>query len=377
MTAHIVIGGTGFVGRHLIRALALRGDSVIVIARHEQEDTSPHVVFEKGDARHPFCGLSPERVTELKALRPVVWNLAANLSFRDEESDAVASDNVLIATHGTALANEVGERYVFMSTAYVSGQPKGTIIPEDVIAGPVHRNAYEASKWKGEGIVRSLVKVPFVILRPSIIIGDADPKHAVGCTFGYYRYSYMFFVFKDYLTTQCLSSKFHPLVMLFGVQRGASSERITAPRLAVPFPRGSRVDMVPIGYVVDVMIALLSHDDAFDRGVTINCTHSHPPLYADLASYLCDDLGIDGARFIPVPHALFRFGFSLLRRLVPGRAKEFDSAEKYLPYITEQYNFDRQNSVRYALPEPPPLTREFLHGVNTHAITAVFSRFRS
>src|SRR3989338_5888111 len=377
MSTHVVIGGSGFIGSHLTRALTGRGDDVIVIARHPPLDGISGVVYERGDARLPSLGLSADRIAHIRALCPVVWNLAANLSFRDEEFRAVQTDNTLIATHGSAFANTVGERYIFVSTVYVSGKPSSAQIAEQAIEAPVHRKAYESSKWEAESIVRSQTKIPFVILRPSIVIGDAYPEHAVGCTFGYYRYSYMFYVFKEYLATLRSTSRLHPLVLLFGIRNGSSRGRIACTRLIVPFPFESRVNMVPVGHVVAVMTAILSSEAAFRAGAVIHITHPNPPPYAELASTLCDDLGIEGVRFFPVPRQVFRAGFLLLRTLYPGKKKEFVSASKYLPYITETYDFERSASRAYALPDPPPLTPDFLHGVNVRAVTEVFPGFRS
>ena len=62
-------------------------------------------------------------------------------------------------------------RFVYLSTAFVAGSAKGLVSPVLRRLGSF-RNHYERSKWIGEMLVASS-KIPWLILRPSIVVGDS------------------------------------------------------------------------------------------------------------------------------------------------------------------------------------------------------------
>jgi nucleoside-diphosphate-sugar epimerase len=79
------------------------------------------------------------------------------------------------------------ERFVYVSTAYVAGVNPGPIAEDEMPARHGFRNSYEATKWEAEQTVR-LSHLPFVIFRPSIIMGDSqtlDPQGERRMIYGY------------------------------------------------------------------------------------------------------------------------------------------------------------------------------------------------
>jgi thioester reductase-like protein len=87
------------------------------------------------------------------------------------------------------------EKFIFLSTAFVSGDYQGKIFEDQIDYGQKFHNHYEASKYQAEKYIRENLK-KYLIFRPSVILGDVYQGKAVGCTFGYYRFMYMFFLFK-------------------------------------------------------------------------------------------------------------------------------------------------------------------------------------
>jgi long-chain acyl-CoA synthetase len=74
------------------------------------------------------------------------------------------------------LASERGrlERVAHISTAYVSGNRNGLIKEDDLDCGQGFSNSYEQTKFEAEMFIRkSCPDLPWVIFRPSIIVGDS------------------------------------------------------------------------------------------------------------------------------------------------------------------------------------------------------------
>jgi len=64
-------------------------------------------------------------------------------------------------------------RYAQVSTAYVAGTHDGHFSESDLDVGQEFRNSYEQSKFEAEQLVRtSGESLPWMILRPSIVVGD-------------------------------------------------------------------------------------------------------------------------------------------------------------------------------------------------------------
>jgi long-chain acyl-CoA synthetase len=75
-----------------------------------------------------------------------------------------------------ARGRELGvlERYAHISTAYVAGTHAGPFCEGDLDLGQGFNNSYEQSKFEAEQLVRSSHDLPFMILRPSIVVGDRN-----------------------------------------------------------------------------------------------------------------------------------------------------------------------------------------------------------
>src|SRR5688500_535666 len=127
MATTLVTGATGFIGSHLARALAARGDELRVLARRTSDLS-------------PLDGLEFDRatgdVTDRRAVRRAmadvarVFHVAGRTSLRDRDRDAVWETNVRGArvVFEEALAAGV-ERVVHTSTVGAIGaaKPKGAI----------------------------------------------------------------------------------------------------------------------------------------------------------------------------------------------------------------------------------------------------------
>ena len=193
-------GARGFLGRNLLEAAAKRfpRTSFVLLARSQKaaEDLrdkfqwlgSDRLRVVQGDIVEPGFGLSS---SESEALAPVneVWHLAASTSFDERELAAIHQGNVVGTRNVLAVARGLPkiERFVYVSTAYVAGTNLGPIAEDEMPARIGFRNSYESTKWEAEQTVR-LSELPFVIFRPSIVMGDSqtfDPQCQRRMIYGY------------------------------------------------------------------------------------------------------------------------------------------------------------------------------------------------
>ncbi len=65
------------------------------------------------------------------------------------------------------------ERFVHVSTAYVSGRHDGTFTEGDLDLGQAFRNTYEQTKLETEVMLGERDDLPLVVARPSIVVGEA------------------------------------------------------------------------------------------------------------------------------------------------------------------------------------------------------------
>src|ERR1035437_7101155 len=195
-----VTGARGFLGRNLLQAAGLRSPQTafVLLARSAKAAEDLRGRFSwlgrdrlrivQGDIVHPGLGLAAGESSTLASVNEV-WHLAASTSFDDRERAAIHDGNV-VGTR-TVLAAARGlpklDRFVYASTAYVAGTNPGPIAEDEMPARNGFRNSYESTKWEAERTVR-LSKLPFVIFRPSIIMGDSrtfDPQCQRRMIYGY------------------------------------------------------------------------------------------------------------------------------------------------------------------------------------------------
>jgi nucleoside-diphosphate-sugar epimerase len=178
-------GARGFLGRNLLQAAAQKFPqaSFVLLARSEKaaEDLGSRfrwlgrerLRIIQGDIVQSGLGLPSSKAAMLASVNEV-WHLAASTSFDDRELAAIYRDNVVGTQNVLAAARGLPklDRFVYVSTAYVAGTNLGPIAEDEMPTRNKFRNSYEATKWEAEQKVRQS-GLPFVVFRPSIIMGDS------------------------------------------------------------------------------------------------------------------------------------------------------------------------------------------------------------
>jgi nucleoside-diphosphate-sugar epimerase len=176
MSANIVVTGAGgFLGTHLLRKLIKQTDAVIYAVVRNKWSAQSADLLEIGSGRvHLVTGdISSPNVARISTLPRIdeFWHLAGSTDF--QRKDLAMSVNVMGTSNVLNLARRLDVRAFFhVSTAYVAGLHQGLVAEDTLLENPKFRNVYEESKYQGERIVREF-GLPFIIMRPSIIMGDS------------------------------------------------------------------------------------------------------------------------------------------------------------------------------------------------------------
>ncbi|HKR98536.1 MAG TPA: SDR family oxidoreductase, partial [Candidatus Dormibacteraeota bacterium] len=238
----LLTGATGFVGMTVLARLLAAGHEVhclvratndaeadsrlrAVLARVQAPD-SGHAVAIAGDITAPRLGLG-DRHDELAGKVGSIIHSAASIAFDLplQHARAINVDGTRRVLDFAATVPEL-ERIAYVSTAYVAGDRRGTVYEDDREAGPF-RNSYEQSKHEAEAVVRES-GLPSTIVRPSIVVGES--------TTGW---------------TAAFNVLYAPLRAL----------SVGAYKL-IPARRRAPVDVVPVDFVADGVVALAQHPEA-------------------------------------------------------------------------------------------------------------------
>jgi thioester reductase-like protein len=239
-------GATGFIGGELLGRLLARHPAATVYCLIRARDAgqlearrsallawagvegacADRVVAVAGDVSRERLGLGDAH-DRLAAQVDEIYHTAASTKFDLdlEEARAVNRDG---AAHVLAFARSARDagglrRLHHVSTAYVAGGCEGVLAEDDVPALPEFRNTYERTKWEAERLLDSArAEVPATCYRPSIVVGDSR----VGRTL-HFR-------------------------VLYDPMRWVYSGKIAA----LPCRPAVRLDVVPVDYVCDAMLAL-------------------------------------------------------------------------------------------------------------------------
>lgn len=190
--SYFITGFPGFIATRLVRKLAgMSSDKPFILLVHKsqldkaeaavaeiaRQSESEESRFEIVQGDITKVGLGLEKASGDKTLQGIthVFHLAAlyDLAVGKETAELINVQGTQNVTNWVkALPNL--ERFVYFSTAYVSGRRKGTILETELIDINGFKNFYEATKFKAELIVqRSWDEIPTTVIRPGVVMGDS------------------------------------------------------------------------------------------------------------------------------------------------------------------------------------------------------------
>jgi nucleoside-diphosphate-sugar epimerase/predicted dehydrogenase len=178
----LVVGGTGFIGRRMVRSLVNRGHGVRLLTRNMRA-----AAIEFADLPiELFAGSHGDPECVQRALNgiKIVYHLAKceGKRWQDYLDGDIAPTRVLAEA---ALAAGVS-RFIYTGTiaSFASGNPR-QVVDNNTPADPAikRRNHYARSKAECEKLLQSMQRergLALVILRPGIVIGPGTPPAHLG-----------------------------------------------------------------------------------------------------------------------------------------------------------------------------------------------------
>ena len=340
--AYVVTGGTGFIGRHLLRELDRRGQPIHVLVRPPSVPKLERLGLRHaspllGDVTREGLGVDPGELPRLRGAE--VFHLAAVYDLHaGEEANRLA--NVEGTRHAVELANriEAARLHHVSSIAVAGARFKGPFTEDMFDEGQVLDQPYYRTKFEAEKLVREGSRVPFRVYRPGIVIGSSETGQADRVDGPYYAFKLI----------QRLRDALPSWVPLVGYEGG-------------PF------NLVPVDFVaraIDHIAALPGLD-----GQTFHVVDPHPLTVGDTVNEFCRaahapqfTLRVDRRAFALLPRELagglasWRVVQALRRQLLAG----VRIPEAAVAYLSSRATYPAERA-RAALAgsgiECPPLRR--------------------
>lgn len=282
-----VTGASGFVGTRLVEDLLRCTEVRLTVLTRASKGTPygqrlPGLVeigpgrldFVEGDITEHRLGLSEVAWKELRERVDDVWHIAALTDFDELLRPLLFKVNVSGTQHVVEFASGVKnlDRFVHVSTAFVAGKPSTPgPVPETLHAHPGRfRNPYEESKYAAECCVAES-GLPWLIYRPSIVVGDSLTGHCDGKT--------VYNVAKSVRLAKLLRER-----------EAARSGKPAASPLRVLVNPDAMKNFLPVDVVVEMMLRIRAARPA--PGQVFHLAHPRPASMGDLVTCIADELDI-------------------------------------------------------------------------------------
>ena len=333
-TAFFITGATGLLGTEVVRQLLVTtGSTIRVLVRAasvsdaacrlkalwwEDEVLSAaigqRVMPLPGDITLNDLALSDDSYVSVVSETTHVIHCAAETGIQKSKEELWRM-NVEGTRHVVQLAKKMPllKRFTYISTAYVAGTERGRILEEAAL--PTHfYSLYEQSKAEAERIVRQAA-LPLTVCRPGMIVGNSQTGRTR-------NFNTVYYVLK---------------LMLQG--------RL----LCLPVSRTQTVNVVPVDYVAQQVVALTMNQQAEGKTFHLTAPKEQLPqvgeLFEAVRAWAKQNLQIEVPQPVYLPMTFLR---SIGRRYNAGKEAKHRSVLSNLvalmPYFLDDHEFDRSNT---------------------------------
>jgi NAD(P)-dependent dehydrogenase (short-subunit alcohol dehydrogenase family) len=238
--SYFVTGATGFIGRHLVRALLARGRSTVyVLVRPKSTGrfdelvkscgraAAKRVVAIKGDLGQPRLGISARDMAKLKGRVRHLFHLGAVYDLQ-ASAEAMHKANIAGTEHALEFAHAVKAGcFHHVSSIAAAGLYRGTFTEDMFEEAEDLEHPYHRTKHDAEGLVRANGRTPFRIYRPGAVVGHSQTGEIDKIDGPYYFFKAL----------QKLRASWPRWVPLVGIE-------------------GGYLNLVPVDFVVDALVYL-------------------------------------------------------------------------------------------------------------------------
>lgn len=295
MSEYLVTGGTGFLGRAVVRRILERDTDAVVhvlvrsssVGRLEAlastvprgERIRPLI----GDLEQPGLGLDASAVANLFGVDHIVHLGAVyDLTAGDEQEGANVRGTAAVAD----LALDVGATMHHVSSIAVAGDFRGTFSENDFDRGQSFPTPYHRTKFEAEKLVREAPGLTWRVYRPAAVVGDSATGEIDKIDGPYYLFR---------------------LISLLADLPSA---------LPMPVPALGATNIVPVDYVADALVTLMTAPDLDGR--TFHLVNPRPQPMGEIYSALADAAG--------APRAFGSIPGSIVTPLLRSRNKHVAAA---------------------------------------------------
>ena len=364
-------GANGFLGTVLLRDLLLKGHSVTALARakhgtsamrrlsHSLSEYDPAFPLDKysgktlhaveGDVTAKDFGLGRKAFLRYANNADIIIHNAATTEL-DAEWKLYEKINIGSTLKAIEFASHTRQRSIaHVSSAYVAGDRTDTVYEEDLDLKANFRNNYERSKAISESYVRAAGAsgdIRFIILRPSIIIGDSKSGR----------------MNEDHHLFNFLLRVFWARQMINNRMKSVKTAR--GDRFRIPGNADTTKNFVPVDYVAKLISILIETKGAWGR--SFHLTHPKPLRVGDLELYIQTAMDWPGFASCPIETA---------EDLSPLEKRFFRAIKIYEQYFWKEPPFD-QSQLKAVLgkhlPKPAAISQEAVNRL----VRFVLKKFR-
>ncbi|MCF6095047.1 SDR family oxidoreductase [Microaerobacter geothermalis] len=279
----------------------------------EHSGKQEQFILHSGDIRQENLGLEDPVIKSLRKSITYVFHLAAIYDLAVPKNMAYEV-NVKGTHHVNLFVKQMDhlKRYVYFSTAYVSGNRTGRIMEEELDRNQSFKNHYESTKFEAEKLVQDLrEEQPTTIIRPGIVIGDSKTGETA-------KFDGPYFIMRFF-------DRFRHFPIPY-IGRGE-----------VP------INLVPVDYVIESTIYLAHSEKGVNK--TYHLADPSPYKVREVYQWMCQEL-LNKSPIGLIPKS-FVYGFlsiPFIRQWVKVEKETLDYFDCFAQYDTAQTEADLEGS---------------------------------